>query len=85
MARYWGRTVTKTVQRYLHVIKSFKPDIVLIQSGSNHLTSETALRVDSSIDDFARLLQDVYHIKVIYVCQTIMRQDQSAFNVRPSC
>ena len=75
-----GRTVTKTVQRDLHVIKSFKPDIVIIQLGSNDLTSETALRVGSSIDDFVRLLHDLYHVKVIYVCQTIMRQGQPAFN-----
>ena len=64
------------------MIKSFKPDIVLIQLGSNDLTSETALRVGSSIDDFVWLLNNVYHVKVIYVCQTIMRQDQSAFNCK---
>ena len=75
-----GRTVTKTVQHDLHVIKSFKPDIVIIQLGSNDLTSETALRVGSSIDDFVRLLHDLYHVKVIYACQTIMRQGQPAFN-----
>ena len=75
-----GHTVKKTVQHDLHVIKSFIPDIVIIQMGSNDLTRETALRVGSSIDNFVRLLHDVYHVKVIYVCQTIMRQDQSAFN-----
>ena len=75
-----GRTVTKTVQNDLHLIKSFKPDIVILQLGSNDLTSETALCVGSSIDDFVRLLHDLYHVQVIYVCQTIMRQGQSAFN-----
>jgi len=50
------------------VIKSFKP--------------ETALRGGSSIDDFVRLLHDVYHVRVIYVCQAIMRQNQSAFNCK---
>ena len=47
-------------------LKSFKPDIVLNQLGSNDLTGDTALRVGSSIDDFVRLLHDVYHVKVIY-------------------
>ena len=75
-----GRTITKTVQHDLHVIESFNPDITIIQLGSNDLTSETALRFGSSMDDFVRLLHDVYHVKVIYVCQTIMHQDQSAFN-----
>ena len=75
-----GRTVTKTVQHDLHMIKSFKPDIVIVQLGSNDLTSETALRVGASKDDFLRLLHDLYHVQVIYVCQTIMRQGQPAFN-----
>ena len=62
------------------MIESFNPDIVIIQLGSNDLTSETALRVGSEIDDFVRLLHDVYHVQVIYVCQTIMRLHQAAFN-----
>ena len=68
-----GRTVTKTAQHDLHLIKSFKPDIVILQLGSNNLTSETALYVGASIDDFVRLLHDLYHVQVVYVCQTIMR------------
>ena len=75
-----GRTVTKTVQPDLHLTKSFKPDIVLLQLGSNDLTSETALCVDASIDDFVRLQNDLYHVQVIYV-----RQGQSAFVIKPSC
>ena len=75
-----GRTITKTIQHDLHVIESFNPDIVIIQLGSNDLTSETALRVGSEIDDFVRLLHDVYHVQVIHVCQTIMRLHQAAFN-----
>ena len=75
-----GRTVTKMVQRDLHVLKSFKPDLVIIRLGSNVFTSETALRVGSSTDVFVKLLHDLYHVKVIYVCQTIMHQGQSAFN-----
>ena len=75
-----GRTITKAIQHDLHVIESFNPDIVIIQLGSNDLTSETALPVGSAIDDFVRLLHDVYHVQVIYVCQTIMLLHQSAFN-----
>ena len=54
-----GRTITKTIQHDLHVIESFNPDIVIIQLGSNDLTSETALRVGLAIDNFLRLLHDV--------------------------
>ena len=75
-----GRTVTKTVQHDLHVIESFKPDIIIVHLGSNDLTSETALHVGASIYDFVRLLHSSHHVQVIYVCQTIMHQGQSAFN-----
>ena len=71
-----GRKVTKTVQHDLHVIKSFK----IVHLGSNNLTSETALRVGPSIYDFVRLLHNLYHVQVIYVCQNIMHQGLSAFN-----
>jgi len=75
-----GHTATKTVQHDLHVIKSFKPDIIIVHLGSNDLTSETALRVGASIYDFVRLLHNLHHVLFIYVCQTIMHQGQSAFN-----
>ena len=62
MARYWGHTNTKTVQQDLHVTESFNLDIVIIQLGScNDLTSKTALRIGTLIEDFVRLLHDVYH------------------------
>ena len=34
------------------------------------------------MDNFVRLLHDVYHVQVIYVYQAIMRQHQSAFNCK---
>ena len=37
-----GRTVTKTVRHDLHVIKSFKSDIVIVQLGSNDLTKRNS-------------------------------------------
>ena len=60
--------------------ESFNPDIIIVHLGSNDLTSETALHVGASIYDFVRLLHSLHHVQVIYMCQTIMHQSQSAFN-----
>lgn len=75
-----GRTVAKTIQHDLNVVKSFCPDIVILQLGSNDLTASDPAHVGSNIDDFVRLLHDVYNVNLIFVCQTIMRQGAATFN-----
>ena len=59
-----GRTVSKTLQFDLNVIESFRPEIVIMQLGSNDLTVSIPLHVGSAIDDFVRLLHDTYGVKV---------------------
>ena len=73
-----GRTVCKTLQLDFNV--SFRPEIVMMQLGSNDLTDSDPLHVGSAIDDFVRLLHDTYGVKVVCVCQTIMRQGAVVFN-----
>ena len=75
-----GRTVAKTIERDLHVVASFQPDIVILQLGSNDLTSDEPAHVGSALDDLVKLLHDVYGVKFICVCQTIHRKGASAFN-----
>ena len=75
-----GRTVSKTLQLDLNVTESFPPEIVVKQLGSNDLTDSDPLHVGSAIDDFVRLLHDTYGVKVVCVCQTIMRQGAVVFN-----
>ena len=75
-----GRTVSKTLHLDLNVIESFRPEIVIMQLGSNDLTDSDPLHVGSAIEDFVRLLHDTYGVKVVCVCQTIMRQGAVVFN-----
>ena len=75
-----GRTVSKTLHLDLNVIETFRPEIIIMQLGSNDLTDSDPLHVGSAIDDFVRLLHDTYGVKVVCVCQTIMRQGAVVFN-----
>ena len=75
-----GCTVAKTIEHDFHVVASFQPDIVILQLGSNDLTSDEPVHVGSAIDDLVKLLHDVYRVKFICVCQTIHRKGASAFN-----
>ena len=75
-----GRPVSKTLHLDLNVIESFQPEIVIMQLGSNGLTDSDPLHVGSAIEDFVRLLHDTYGVKVVCVCQNIMRQGAVVFN-----
>ena len=68
-----GRTVSKTLHLDLNVIETFRPEIIIMQLGFHDLTDSDPLHVGSAIDDFVRLLHDTYGVKVVCVCQTIMR------------
>ena len=58
-----GRTVSKTLHLDLNVIESFRPQIVIMQLGSNDLTDSDPLHVGSAIEDFVRVLHDTYSVK----------------------
>ena len=75
-----GRTVSKTLHLDLNVIESFRPEIVIMQLGSNDLTDSDPLHVGSAIEDFVRLLHDTYGVKIVCVCQNIMRQGAVVVN-----
>ena len=75
-----GRTVSKTLHLDTNIIESFRPQIVIMQLGSNDLTDSDSLHVGSAIEDFATFLHNTYGVKVICVCQTIMRQGAVVFN-----
>ena len=51
-----GRTVSKVVKYEPGVVGSFAPEIVIVQLGSNDLTSMSAANTGSAIEDLARLL-----------------------------
>ena len=76
-----GCTIAKTVKFDLHNLHSFHPDIVIVQLGTNDLTSCPPLRVGSALEDFVHLLHDSYGVRGVCVCQTI-RQRAVVFNHR---
>ena len=59
---------------------STRPDIVIVQLGTNNLTFQSPLQVGSELEDFVRLLHDSYGVKFVSVCQTIHRCSVTAFN-----
>ena len=77
-----GRTIAKTVKFDLHILHSFRPDIVIVQLGTNDLTSCPPLQVGSALEDFVHLLHDSYGVRGVCVCQTIRRRAAVAFNQR---
>ena len=62
------------------MLHSFRPDIVIVQLGTNDLTSCPPLQVGSAIEDFVHLLYDSYGVKGVCVCQTISRRSAVVFN-----
>ena len=76
---FGGRTVPKTVRFDLHV-EEFAPDIVILQLGTNDLTTTSAVETGSAIEDLSRLLHESYGVQVVCVCQTIYRLNSPYFN-----
>ena len=80
--RIGRRTIAKTVKFDLPILHSFRPDIVIVQLGTNDLTSCPPLRVGSALEDFVHLLHDSYGVRGVCVCQTIRRRAADVFNQR---
>ena len=75
-----GRTVAKTISNDLGKVRSFSPDIEVLQLGTNDLTRYPSEQVGSEIEDFVRLLHDSCDVKLVCVCQTVYRNSAEAFN-----
>ena len=67
-------------------ISSFKPDIIILEIGTNDLSYLPPEVVGSRIEELARFCRDELKIKVVVVCQVINRNKphsttpDSAFN-----
>ena len=68
-----GRTVDKIMQHDLPFVQHFKPDIVILEVGTNDLSSCAPEVVGSKVDDLARLFRDKYNVRVVGVCHVINR------------
>ena len=60
-----GRTVLKTVQFDLYVVELFKPEIVIVQLGTNDLSHLSPVNVGSAIEDLTRTLHDSLNVKCV--------------------
>ena len=68
-----GRTVDKLSKYDLSVVCCLKPEIVILELGSNDLSPSEARPklVGSKIESLVQLLHTQYGVKFIVVCQTI--------------
>ena len=76
-----GRTVAKLSSFDLHVVRSFAPDVVILEIGTNDLSTLSPEVVGSAIEDLVRLLIDSFSVRVVGVCHVIPRgisQDPSS-------
>lgn len=73
--------MAKTLQFDLPVVASFAPDIVILQQETIDLSRLELLVVGSSFEELITILHDTYSVKLICVCQTLLRSDP-VFNTR---
>ena len=75
-----GRTV-KTLCRYdFGAVSNIKPDIIILEIGTNDLVANRPEVVGSEIDDLVQLLLQFYSVRVIGVCEVIPRVRAPFFN-----
>ena len=75
-----GRTV-KTLCRYdLGAVSYIKPDVIILEIGTNDLVANRPEVVGSEIDDLIQLLLQFYSLRVIGVCEVIPRVRTPFFN-----
>ena len=68
-----GRTIAKVEKFDLGFVRAWKPDIVILELGTNDLTKFPPESVGSSLEKLVQLLYENCSVKVIGVCQVIKR------------
>ena len=59
------------VRHDLGIVGKFAPEIVVIQLGTNDLSSLSTVEIGSAHNDLSRLLHESYGVQRLCVCQTI--------------
>ena len=67
------RTIAKVKKFDLGFVRAWKPDIVILELGTNDLTKFSPEAVGSSLEELVQLLYENCSVKVIRVCQVIKR------------
>jgi len=84
-ARWRGigrRKVSKTRHLVLGVVREFAPNVVVLQLGSNDLTSTSVAENRSAFEELTRLLHGSYEVEVVCVFQTLNRRNKRSFNAQ---
>ena len=68
-----GRTVEKLSKYDLSSLHKYRPDIVILEIGTNDLSTLRPEVVGSQIDDLAHVLRNQYKVCVVGECQVIYR------------
>ena len=63
------RKVSKTREYDSGVVEEFTPNVVIMQFGTNDLTTISAVETGTAIEDLCRLLYESYGVELICVCQ----------------
>ena len=77
-----GFTVQRALFYRLTRVESFRPDIVVLELGTNDLTSCEPEVVGSMLEELVRVLHVDYGVKVVRVNQIIFRANSPVFNAR---
>ena len=64
-----GRTISKVIRHDLGIVETFSPEIVVIQLGTNDLSSLSAVETDSALGDLSRLLHESYSVQRVCFSQ----------------
>ena len=64
------------------MVESFAPHIVILQLGTNDLSHLDPLVTAWAIEDLVGTLYEEHSVRQICVCQTLMRENDAAFNAR---
>ena len=75
-----GRTAKKLRLYDLGVVSALKPDVIILEIGTNDLAANRPEVVGSEIDDLVQLLLQSYSVRVIGVCEVIPRVRAPFFN-----
>ena len=71
------RTVAKIKNYDLEVVRQLKPDVVILEVGTNDLSSVSPEVVGSSIEDLVVTLKSVYSVSIVCVCHVIPRGEST--------
>ena len=68
-----GHTMKKLCLYDLGVVSALKPDVIILEIGTNDLVANRPEVIGSEIDDLVQLLLQSYSVRVISVCEVIPR------------